>query len=152
MTRLIEHQFSGSLTEGERPPLRDWTLLWVGGMWFQDLWTYDFRRTEMCSVPYGTQEGEISFCAYNTGIGWRQIIESKHRNATTAEWFREKGRHKIYSADRPIEINGCAEMDNVGSKRNTGSGGDENNGSDDNDSKTPELNADSKIKSNINRT
>ena len=105
MARLIEHQFSGSLTDGERPPLKDWTLLWVGGMWFQDLWTYDFRRTEMCSVPYGTQEGEISFCAYNTGIGWRQIIESKHQNATTSEWFKKKGRHKIYSGNKPIEIN-----------------------------------------------
>ena len=41
-------------------------------MWFQDLFNYDFRRTEMCIIPYGTQEGEISFCAYNTGIGWRQ--------------------------------------------------------------------------------
>jgi uncharacterized radical SAM superfamily Fe-S cluster-containing enzyme len=41
-------------------------------MWFQDLFNYDFRRTEMCVIPYGTQEGEISFCAYNTGVGWRQ--------------------------------------------------------------------------------
>ena len=38
----------------------------LGGMWFQDLWTYDFRRTEMCVIPYATQEGEISFCAYNS--------------------------------------------------------------------------------------
>src|SRR5215813_15326471 len=25
-----------------------------------------------------TQEGEISFCAYNTGVGWRQIVENMH--------------------------------------------------------------------------
>ena len=25
------------------------------------------------------QQGEISFCAYNTGIGWRNIIEKMHR-------------------------------------------------------------------------
>ena len=48
-------------------------------MWFQDLWNYDFRRTEMCVIPYGTQEGEISFCAYNTGVGWRNIIEEMRR-------------------------------------------------------------------------
>ena len=42
------------------------------GMWFQDLFNYDFRRTERCIIPYATQQGEISFCAYNTGIGWRQ--------------------------------------------------------------------------------
>ncbi|MBA2503290.1 MAG: radical SAM protein, partial [Pyrinomonadaceae bacterium] len=48
-----------------------WRVLCVEGMWFQDLFNYDFRRTEMCVIPYGTQEGEISFCAYNTGVGWR---------------------------------------------------------------------------------
>ena len=69
-------------------------------MWFQDLWTYDFRRTEMCVIPYATQEGEISFCAYNTGVGWRQIVENMHMVATTSEWFKQKGRHTIY-AGRP---------------------------------------------------
>src|SRR3974390_351179 len=64
---------------------KDWTVLWVGGMWFQDLWTYDFRRTEMCVIPYGTQEGEISFCAYNTGVGWRNIIEQMRMVATTKD-------------------------------------------------------------------
>ena len=48
-----------------------WNFLFIAGMWFQDLWTYDFRRTEMCIIPYATQKGEVSFCAYNTGIGWR---------------------------------------------------------------------------------
>ncbi|MGH9565101.1 MAG: radical SAM protein, partial [Candidatus Angelobacter sp.] len=48
-----------------------WNFLFVAGMWFQDLYNYDFRRTEQCIIPYATQEGEISFCAYNTGVGWR---------------------------------------------------------------------------------
>jgi uncharacterized radical SAM superfamily Fe-S cluster-containing enzyme len=52
----------------------EWRLLFVAGMWFQDLFNYDFRRTEMCIIPYGTQMGEISFCADNTGVGWRNII------------------------------------------------------------------------------
>src|SRR5579871_4730892 len=47
-----------------------WNLLFVAGMWFQDLFNYDFRRTEQCIIPYATQQGEISFCAYNTGVGW----------------------------------------------------------------------------------
>ena len=64
-------------------------MLFVAGMWFQDLWTYDFRRTEMCIIPYGTQMGEISFCAYNTGVGWRQIVEKMHKNATVAEWYKD---------------------------------------------------------------
>ncbi|MGA2264572.1 MAG: radical SAM protein, partial [Acidobacteriota bacterium] len=31
----------------------EWRVLCVEGMLFQDLWTYDFRRTEMCVIPYG---------------------------------------------------------------------------------------------------
>ncbi|HYP51548.1 MAG TPA: radical SAM protein, partial [Pyrinomonadaceae bacterium] len=74
-----------------------WNFLFIAGMWFQDLFNYDFRRTEMCIIPYGTQEGEISFCAYNTGIGWRNIIEHMHQNATVAKWYQEHGRHEIFA-------------------------------------------------------
>jgi uncharacterized radical SAM superfamily Fe-S cluster-containing enzyme len=81
-----------------------WRVLCVEGMWFQDLWTYDFRRTEMCVIPYGTQEGEISFCAYNTGIGWRQIVESRHQTASLSEWHKAKGRHEIYAKGRLVEL------------------------------------------------
>jgi uncharacterized radical SAM superfamily Fe-S cluster-containing enzyme len=90
---------------GDRPAVaEDWEFMWVSSMWFQDLWTYDFRRTEMCVIPYGTQEGEISFCAYNTGVGWRQIIENMHMVATTKDWFAQRGRHAIYAGDRPIKM------------------------------------------------
>jgi 7,8-dihydro-6-hydroxymethylpterin dimethyltransferase len=82
----------------------EWRVLCVEGMWFQDLWTYDFRRTEMCVIPYGTEEGEISFCAYNTGIGWRQIVENKHQSASVAEWYKKKGRHEIYAEGRTVEL------------------------------------------------
>jgi hypothetical protein len=79
--------------------------LFVAGMWFQDLFNYDFRRTEMCIIPYGTQEGEISFCAYNTGIGWRNIIERMHMNATVAEWFKEHGRHEVFAGGKAVPLN-----------------------------------------------
>jgi tetraether lipid synthase len=75
----------------------EWLLLFVAGMWFQDLWTYDFRRTEMCIIPYATQMGEISFCAYNTGVGWRQIVENMYQNAKVADWYREHGKHAVYA-------------------------------------------------------
>jgi uncharacterized radical SAM superfamily Fe-S cluster-containing enzyme len=81
-----------------------WRVLAVEGMWFQDLWNYDFRRTEMCVIPYGTQEGEISFCAYNTGVGWRQIIEDIHQTATLAEWHKTKGRHEIYAKGKKVQL------------------------------------------------
>jgi uncharacterized radical SAM superfamily Fe-S cluster-containing enzyme len=82
----------------------EWRLLFVAGMWFQDLFNYDFRRTEMCIIPYGTQMGEISFCAYNTGVGWRNIIEKMKANATVAEWYREKGRHPVYAKNQDLEL------------------------------------------------
>jgi 7,8-dihydro-6-hydroxymethylpterin dimethyltransferase len=78
----------------------EWLLLFVAGMWFQDLWTYDFRRTEMCIIPYATQMGEISFCAYNTGVGWRQIVENMYQNASVAEWYKEHGKHAVYANPR----------------------------------------------------
>jgi 7,8-dihydro-6-hydroxymethylpterin dimethyltransferase len=84
----------------------EWRVLCVEGMWFQDLWTYDFRRTEMCVIPYGTPEGEIAFCAYNTGLGWRQIIENRHKTAGLAEWHGSRGRHEIFTGGREIEIAG----------------------------------------------
>ena len=81
-----------------------WRVLCVEGMWFQDLFNYDFRRTEMCVIPYGTQEGEISFCAYNTGVGWRQIIENMHKTAGLADWYKEHGRHSVYASGRSVPI------------------------------------------------
>jgi uncharacterized radical SAM superfamily Fe-S cluster-containing enzyme len=71
-----------------------WRIMFIAGMWFQDLFNYDFRRTEMCIIPYGTQMGEISFCAYNTGVGWRNIIENMYMNATTGEWYKKHGKHR----------------------------------------------------------
>jgi uncharacterized radical SAM superfamily Fe-S cluster-containing enzyme len=82
----------------------EWRVLCVEGMWFQDLWTYDFRRTEMCVIPYGTQEGEISFCAYNTGVGWRQVIEGMHRTASLAEWHKKHGRHEIFAKGKEVPL------------------------------------------------
>jgi len=81
-----------------------WNFLFIAGMWFQDLFNYDFRRTEMCIIPYGTQEGEISFCAYNTGIGWRNIIENMHQNATVAKWYQEHGRHEIFAGGKNVDL------------------------------------------------
>jgi uncharacterized radical SAM superfamily Fe-S cluster-containing enzyme len=82
----------------------NWRIMMIAGMWFQDLFNYDFRRTEMCIIPYGTQVGEVSFCAYNTGIGWRQIVEKMFSTHSTAQWFKEKGRHPIYAAGKNVPL------------------------------------------------
>ncbi len=106
LSEFIKLFYNGKLggVLGEKQREKDWTVLWVGGMWFQDLWTYDFRRTEMCVIPYGTQEGEISFCAYNTGVGWRQVVENMHTVAKTKEWFKTRGRHQVYAGDKPMPL------------------------------------------------
>jgi len=82
-----------------------WNFLFIAGMWFQDLFNYDFRRTEMCIIPYATQQGEISFCAYNTGIGWRNIIEKMHMTATLTKWYDEHGRHEIFAGNKVVPLN-----------------------------------------------
>ena len=81
-----------------------WNFLFVAGMWFQDLFNYDFRRTERCIIPYATQEGEISFCAYNTGIGWRNIVEKMHMTATLTKWYEEHGRHEIFAGGKKVGL------------------------------------------------
>jgi hypothetical protein len=81
-----------------------WNFLFIAGMWFQDLFNYDFRRTEQCIIPYATQEGEISFCAYNTGIGWRNIIEKMHMTATLTKWYAEKGKHEIIAGGKKVAL------------------------------------------------
>ena len=81
-----------------------WNFLFIAGMWFQDLFNYDFRRTEQCIIPYATQEGEISFCAYNTGVGWRNIIEKMHMTATLTKWYEEHGRHEIFAGGKAVPL------------------------------------------------
>jgi uncharacterized radical SAM superfamily Fe-S cluster-containing enzyme len=82
----------------------EWRVMFVAGMWFQDLFNYDFRRTEMCIIPYGTQMGEISFCAYNTGAGWRNIVEKMLANATVADWYKKHGRHAVYAKGQDLDL------------------------------------------------
>ena len=90
-----------------------WSLFFIAGMWFQDLFNYDLRRTEMCIIPYGTQEGEISFCAYNTGVGWRKIIEKIHMTASLSRWYEEHGRHQIFAAGEPVPLPSTAHSLNL---------------------------------------
>ncbi|MBV9087903.1 MAG: radical SAM protein [Acidobacteria bacterium] len=93
-----------TLEDVERRRKDRWNILFIAGMWFQDLFNYDFRRTEQCIIPYATQEGEISFCAYNTGIGWRNIIEKMHMTATLTKWYDEHGRHEIFAGGKRVNL------------------------------------------------
>ena len=103
-SRVAARSAASASADGNRKS-DEWLVLFIAGMWFQDLWTYDFRRTEMCIIPYATQMGEISFCAYNTGVGWRHIVEQMHQTATLAEWYKEHGKHAVYANPRkPVPL------------------------------------------------
>ncbi len=93
-----------TLTDIEKRRADRWNFLFIAGMWFQDLFNYDFRRTEQCIIPYATQEGEISFCAYNTGVGWRNIVEKMHMTATLTKWYEENGRHEIFAGNKHVGL------------------------------------------------
>ena len=99
----VDRRPDASRTSRSAAPDR-WNFLFIAGMWFQDLFNYDFRRTEMCIIPYATQQGEISFCAYNTGIGWRNIIEKMHMTATLTKWYEEHGRHEIFAGNKAVPL------------------------------------------------
>ncbi len=46
-----------TLSDIEQRRADRWNFLFIAGMWFQDLFNYDFRRTEMCIIPYAHAAG-----------------------------------------------------------------------------------------------
>jgi 7,8-dihydro-6-hydroxymethylpterin dimethyltransferase len=86
---------------------RRWRLMIFNGMWFQDVYNYDFsgicNSTARVAVASTPDQGEISFCAYYGG-GWRKVIEHQGRTTTLAEWHRTHARHKIYAKGKLVEL------------------------------------------------
>ena len=80
-----------------------WRLLMIGGMWFQDLFNLDLEVIGMDAVATATEEGEISFCAYNSA-GWRSVIEHFHKTATLAVWHNTHGRHPIFANGATVPL------------------------------------------------
>lgn len=64
--------------------------LYLGSMWFQDVWNLDINRLERCVIHYATPEGVIPFCAYN-GLGYGQKIRERH-SMTVDEWEEKTGK------------------------------------------------------------
>jgi hypothetical protein len=80
-----------------------WKLLILNPVWFQDAYNYDFWTVLNASTPVATQQGEISFSAYNGG-GWRKIVEHLHQAGSLAKWNKANGRHAIYTKGKKIEL------------------------------------------------
>jgi uncharacterized radical SAM superfamily Fe-S cluster-containing enzyme len=75
----------------------------ISAMWFQDLFNYDLSTMSDSTTPMATQEGEISFCAYNGGR-WRRVVEHVHQTATLAKWNRTHPRHQIYAKGKQVDL------------------------------------------------
>ena len=80
-----------------------WKLVMITHMSFQDLYNYDVATMSDSKTPVATQEGEITFCAYNGGR-WRKIVEHLHQTANLAEWNRTHGRLPIYAKGKEINL------------------------------------------------
>jgi hypothetical protein len=97
-----------------------WRIMASGAMWFQDAFNYDFAALTSASTPVASQEGEISFCAYNGG-GWRKVVEHQSQTATLAQWYKTRGRQKIYAKGEKVDLeqplhSPRAELLQIGSK------------------------------------
>ena len=91
-----------------------------GAMWFQDAFNYDFAALASSSTPVATEEGEISFSAYNAS-GWRKVVEHQSETVTLAEWHRTRGREEIYAKGKKVDLeqpshSARAELVQIGSK------------------------------------
>jgi 7,8-dihydro-6-hydroxymethylpterin dimethyltransferase len=91
-----------------------------GAMWFQDAFNYDFAALASSSTPVATQEGEISFSAYNAS-GWRKVVERQSQTVSLGEWYRTRGRQEIYAHGKKVNLeqprdSGSAELVQIGTK------------------------------------
>ena len=80
-----------------------WKLVMITPMSFQDLYNYDLATMSDSKTPVATQEGEITFCAYNGGR-WRKIVEHLHQTASLPEWNRMHGRQPIYAKGKEVDL------------------------------------------------
>jgi len=64
--------------------------LFVGAMWYQDVWNLDIDRLHHCIIHYTTPEGIIPCCSYN-GLGYGEKIQKKY-SISIEDWEKKTGR------------------------------------------------------------
>jgi uncharacterized radical SAM superfamily Fe-S cluster-containing enzyme len=94
---------SPSWSDGAYSYAGSWKLVMITLMSFQDLYNYDLSTMSDSKTPVATQEGEITFCAYNGGR-WRKIVEHLHQTVSLSEWNRMRGRHPIYAKGKKVAL------------------------------------------------
>lgn len=56
-----------------------WKFMLVGAMHFMDAYNYEVDRVKRCVIHYSTPGGFLyPFCAYNSGLFFRERVEKKH--------------------------------------------------------------------------
>jgi len=109
LRRLLSHCFyrvagsDRSWSERAYSYVGSWKLVMITPMSFQDLYNYDLATMSDSKTPVATQEGEITFCAYNGGR-WRKIVEHLHQTASLPEWKRMHGRQPIYAKGKEVDL------------------------------------------------
>lgn len=101
--RQLAGREKNSIARRSINPSSRWRFLVVHAVWFEDPFNVDFEAICRSCAPVATEEGEFSFCAYNS-MGWRQIVEQKHRTASLSEWHRRNGRHAIYANGTAVPL------------------------------------------------
>jgi uncharacterized radical SAM superfamily Fe-S cluster-containing enzyme len=64
--------------------------LFIGMMWFQDVWNLDVDRLQQCVVHYITPEGIIPSCSYH-GLGYDQKVQKKY-SISIEDWEKKTGQ------------------------------------------------------------
>jgi len=64
--------------------------LFVGSMWYQDVWNLDIDQLQRCVVHYTTPEGIVPYCSYH-GLGYGEKILKKY-SISVKEWEEKTGR------------------------------------------------------------
>ncbi len=76
---------------------REWKLMLVAGMHFQDCYNYNVDRVKKCVIHYSAPNGLIyPFCTYNSGPVFREPIEKKY-SIPLKEWKEKQGTKYVTS-------------------------------------------------------
>jgi hypothetical protein len=96
--------------------------MFIGGMWFQDLFNYELPNLHTSTAVVadaGLDQAhragpEVAFSFKNAG-GWRQIVESARSAPSLSSWHKVNGRHAIYSNHQFVPIAEVRSAPNEGS-------------------------------------
>jgi uncharacterized radical SAM superfamily Fe-S cluster-containing enzyme len=89
----------------------EWSILVIGGMWFQDLFNYELANIQMSTAlvadsgirPSKNAGEEVPF-SFKNAAGWRQVVERARSLPSLSTWHRKHGRHAIYTNGISVSV------------------------------------------------